>query len=372
MGVSYAMTLIGGGLNLFTMMLPNVIYFTFGSLLEIPTGIFGDRVSLKTSVRLGFFFWSLGTITYGIVPMTQISPIIGFVIAESLAALGNAFISGAFLALLMRTTNGNEQTVRDTEAKAKAYGGYVGLIAAATTGFIVANLGVSFSWFLSGGISLLALIALQLFMPDAMPFRQDSLNPLAGSIETFKSAFRFFQNNKRSTLLMLANSILEFSFQPINMYWSLLFNSRFGAEFTGLLWSGANLFLSKGSSDARKAKPGISILNRSLLLVSACILLGLILDLIGFALGLAAMFVAHEYFRGKIRPVYNANLTKGIEEGYTATAISLAEAIVSMSRVAGLLFFGFVAVSTNIETAWLTASVTMLLAVYLFKRAERS
>ena len=103
-GTAYGLTLLGGGLNLFTMMLPNVIFFSMNSFLEISTGIFADRYSLKVSVRLGLLFWALGMFFYGIAGhIPTISPLIGFIIGEMTAALGSAFISGAFFALVKKT-----------------------------------------------------------------------------------------------------------------------------------------------------------------------------------------------------------------------------------------------------------------------------
>ncbi|MBN1618129.1 MFS transporter [Candidatus Dojkabacteria bacterium] len=64
-------------------------------IMEIPTGMIGDKFGNKLSVGLGYLFMLIGTITYTIVPDLRL-----FFIAEALFAIGVSFCSGADQSLL--------------------------------------------------------------------------------------------------------------------------------------------------------------------------------------------------------------------------------------------------------------------------------
>lgn len=74
------------------------LFLIFIFILEIPTGLFGDKKGLKFSVLAGYGIISLASFTYGIAPDFRL-----FVVSELLFALGISFISGAEEALVFET-----------------------------------------------------------------------------------------------------------------------------------------------------------------------------------------------------------------------------------------------------------------------------
>lgn len=79
-----------GGLNQTqTQMLQSWFMFWI-FILEIPTGVYGDVKGKKVSVILGYLFYTIGTLTYTLIPNIYM-----FLLSEFILALGTAFISGA-------------------------------------------------------------------------------------------------------------------------------------------------------------------------------------------------------------------------------------------------------------------------------------
>lgn len=74
------------------------LFLIFIFILEIPTGVFGDRKGLKFSVLSGYAIIGIATVIYGLIPDFRL-----FVVSEFLFALGVSFISGAEEALVFET-----------------------------------------------------------------------------------------------------------------------------------------------------------------------------------------------------------------------------------------------------------------------------
>lgn len=78
------------GLSFQQAMSVNFCYFALSVLFEIPTGVFADKKGTKPSIQLGAFFWFVAILVYTIGNNYH-----WFLIAESAAALGTSFLSGA-------------------------------------------------------------------------------------------------------------------------------------------------------------------------------------------------------------------------------------------------------------------------------------
>lgn len=79
-----------GGLNQTQTQMIQSWFMFWIFILEIPTGVYGDIKGKKVSVMLGYLFYTIGTLTYTIIPN-----MITFLVSEFILAFGNAFISGA-------------------------------------------------------------------------------------------------------------------------------------------------------------------------------------------------------------------------------------------------------------------------------------
>jgi MFS family permease len=78
------------GLSFQQAMSINFCYFVLSVIFEIPTGVFADKKGTKLSIQLGAFFWFLGIFIYA-----AGNNFYWFMLAESAAALGSSFLSGA-------------------------------------------------------------------------------------------------------------------------------------------------------------------------------------------------------------------------------------------------------------------------------------
>lgn len=163
-----------GGLNQFQILTLQALFMVFIFLLEVPTGMIGDRKGLKWSVAVGYIFLIIAPLVY----ISHQSFWI-FLLGEFLFAVGFSFISGSDEALLYETVKQSSEDEREDFSHINNVGHnfrLIGMIASSLiAGYLVGFMSLPAIFALTSISSLLAFILLMAIVKE--PKRHDSLAP---------------------------------------------------------------------------------------------------------------------------------------------------------------------------------------------------
>jgi MFS family permease len=332
---TYVLFLIGNSLSLFEVSMLNLVFMSVSSILDPFTGNLGDRIGQKKVYLLGLFLWSLGALIYGS------SKSFGFfALAEATAAVGHALMSEALESWL------RNHTKEKVSHRALSKAGYRSKLATIPTavigGLIGAKWGLNWPWIFSGLTSLVTLIVacwlLRAYPDESRRDNNKELSLLAIVKKSWQEPVL-----KRS---FIAVALITFTFQPFNMFWSVIFKEASGnSEWLGFLWIGIALASALGSFLAKKWP----VNSKGLSMIIFSIGLPMILPLFrGNWIALMLIpFLIHEIGRSTWLPVLFTYTNRKIEKETRTSVNSIRSSAGTMGAAAGLFVSGFL-------TKWLT------------------
>jgi MFS family permease len=173
-------------------------------ILEIPTGVIADKFGRKYSVALGCLMTFLSFVVYGTFPN-----FIAFLVAEFLAALGIALMSGASEALLYDSLKEekNESKFKNIFGRSFSIGQIAAIISAPIGGFIASKFGLNIPMMAS---AIPALIAVFIIMTAKEPIIAMKGSEEKKYINIAKNGISSFIRNKNLKVLAL-NGILVYT-----------------------------------------------------------------------------------------------------------------------------------------------------------------
>ncbi len=200
------------------------IYMYSTAMLEVPTGILGDRVGRKYSILIGNALYMLGFTAY-----TFKLPFVFYMLAEFLMGMGLAFESGS-----------NEALIYDTfkELRAERYyqkflsaNRIVGLVSNLVSGtfaiFAIRNgISLRFLWTTTPITLLLSLGILTFFIQEPKIELKESLVPdykeyLKSALSTIKQSAILRIIVVFSLLFGLSRYLLQWAVQPLFLYFNI-------------------------------------------------------------------------------------------------------------------------------------------------------
>lgn len=307
-----------GGLNQFQILTLQALFMVFIFLLEVPTGMIGDRKGLKWSVAVGYIFLIIAPLVY----ISHQSFWI-FLLGEFLFAVGFSFISGSDEALLYETVKQSSEDEREDFSHINNVGHnfrLIGMIASSLiAGYLVGFMSLPAIFALTSISSLLALILLMAIVKE--PKRHDSLAP------DYRELLRGLKVNllQNKRLLWMAIAILivsNVSYYVIWTYQIVLEDLNIPYEWYGKVrvW----LLVSEIviSSVAIRLNRRIST-RAGFVLWATVIAVGFILIALYQSPTTILIFLALSGGVGlKIRNIYSGQLNQQIESGQRATVLS--------------------------------------------------
>jgi len=372
---TYVLFLKANGLDLFGISMVNFFFMFTIVFLEIPTGALADTFSRKTSFLLCCLFYVVGGLYY-----YAFRGFWNFVLAEVLLGIGSSFLSGAFDAWLIDSLN--YQGFRGDLRKifgSKQWSIRLIQIPATLLGTYLATFDLSHVWLAkSVGVAVVGILAIFLMKEEyPRPRPAGKLSLFAGAktiVATAREGIRYGFYHREIFTLITLTSVLMLCCQPLNMFWSPLFEGMLGGiEKMGLIMSAINVAILGG------ILLGGKILPRCRCREHRCLALGLAITAGGMVLAgmwptfwpTLVFFLLHEAGRGMIGPLNEAAMHRSVTADKRATVISFGSMANKLGATAGLFLFGVAGNQLGIQTAWLIAGLILAAVIPLTQRLKK-
>ena len=191
-----------------------------------------------------------------------------------------------------------------------------------------------------------------------------------------KDSINYSLGHKVIFWLLLGGIISTLVFQPLNMFWSIRFNNMLGGDrlwLLGWIWAAMSIFMIAGAYSVKHLLKRGKDYTSLMIIVSLGVFLPIILSSIGHTFLLAfPPFLIYQLVKGIERPVNQAFLNKYADSEKRATIISFESMISCLGAAGGLVFFGWIAKNSSIETSWIMAAILALglIPIYLMARKK--
>jgi MFS family permease len=309
------------GLTLFESNALQIIPLVAGALLEVPTGVFGDRIGRRLSVALGLTCIGLSEAS-----MLIANEFWHFAALQLLLGVGFAFISGSLQAMLIDSLPAGA----DREAHAqRALGRYS---AASQLGFVLSGLlagwlfpdtaEVRFFWPIVATASAWLIAALIVITTRDTPLTSPAERP--DSLALLRAGLRTIRTNPVLRRWVALNIFAN----PLGWYWILLYQPVLAASDVPRAWFGPLLaiggLLGTVVTD-NAARISAALPGRSGLLVF------MLLPAVLYAaqafpsapLIAAALYVLHRMIFSAAQPLIDGAINTHIESTSRATTLSI-------------------------------------------------
>jgi hypothetical protein len=325
--------------------------------MELPTGVFADRVSRIQSVRLGILIITAGALLYSTAVGTMTA-----VVYEVIIGIGSAFINGAFSAWVKDAlyARGEDDLYAATIADGAKYS-YIALLVGGICGGFLGMWSLRSTWLVSGLIMAGSCLVVFRWMREERivhPDRHVALGPLRASLNVL--------NTNRSLLWAIVTSVSFGLVLAFNLYWSPYFINHFGSVGNTLIWIPMNGTLAVSSTFVRRLV--VKGKNESPALCSTILCSGIGLALMGAYPGIIWTVVCvmiHELGRGMFFPLLEIFTQRRVESAYRATYGSLQS---FLTRIGNVTVLGVIWLCTRgsgwddalIRRIWVTAGVLLI------------
>lgn len=361
----YTLYLISKGLNLFEVNLVNVVFYVTLSLFEIPTGAYADIFGRKSSLVLSAAVQAAGCLVY-----FSSNHIWGFMLAESILAIGVTLMSGAFDAWAVDRLKhfGHEGDLAKIFVKKARWQQFSSIVA----GFAGAYLGsvyLGLPWLLSGilliGIAILAQVVLkeEYFSRSVTSMRHGLVSMKGIAKDSFYLGLKL-----KPVKFLLALGLVQYaSIMAYNMQWQPWFEQAFQSrQLLGWLWVGMSLAVLFGNKLVVWLREKSGGVEKALLVSQLAIALFGAITVWVPVFGLSLLsFLLHEVPRGTFRPLSDAYLHKHVPSGQRATLGSFQSMAHHAGGAVGLAVSGLVAQRFGIPAAWYVSSLTLVVGSWL-------
>ena len=371
----YAIFLYKSGLNLLQVNLVNFTYMISVFLLEVPTGAFADALGRRRSMLLGAFFTFLGLALYPIYRSFAV-----FIIAEFILALSSTFISGAWDAWMIDTSK-NQGFVGKVDyvfSQANVIS-KIAMVFGGLIGAYIASIYIGLPFYAGGIIAFLGFIFLLIYMEEKnqkidFSIKKNIIKMKNIALESAKYSF----SHKVIFWLIMGGIVSTLVYQPLNMFWNIRFNNMLGGDklyLVGWLWAAMSVFMILGAYLVKHFLKRGKDYTFLMILVSLGIFCPILISSFNKIFLFAfPPFLIYQLVRGIERPVKQAFLNKYADSEKRATIISFESMISCLGAAGGLVFFGWIAKNSSIETSWIMAAILalLLIPIYLMARKKES
>jgi len=371
----YGLFLYKSGLNLLQVNLINVTYMISIFLLEVPTGAFADALGRRRSVLLGLFIMVIGLAIYPIHRSFRV-----FMFAEILLAAASTFISGAWDAWMVDTSNNQNFTGKVDNVFSQSHIiSRFALIFGGLTGGYLASVALELPFYMGSLVALIAFIFLLFFMEGENHKIDFSLRKNFHKMYSIAyDSIKYSMGHKVIFWLLLGGIISTLASQPLNMFWNIRFNNMLGDNniwLMGWLWALMSIFMIIGAYLVKHFLNKGKDYTFLMILASLGIFVPILVSATQKTFLLAfSPFLIHQLARGIIKPVDQAFLNKYAESDKRATILSFDSMVSGLGAAVGLVFFGWIAKNNSIETSWIIAAFLTLamIPIYLMARKKET
>ncbi len=352
------------GLSLGEIGLLNAIFWSVLILSELPTGMLADGRSRAFSLKLGAVFYGIGALAY-----TQAVGFWSAAVAESLIAIGGAFVSGAGTAWIadaldregriseLRHVYATEHLIKST---LMLLGGFVGAS--------IALIDYRLIWVpFAITAPAAALVAHKLMNGQGEPLEYVS------ELTAFRLALAQLRAS-RALRWVIAALIVFGAVISFNHYWAIYFKAQVGQMGLAFIWPVMYVGLIGSAQYVRRLT--ISQGAEARLISVAIVFAGVGLALTALAPSLwfsIPAVVLHEVGRGLFQPLTDSFVQHRVSSSYRATFGSLQSFLGRLGfAIVPLIIYLFIHdapdTPATIESVWLACSIALILgagALYL-------
>ena len=349
-------------------------YFVVILLTEVPTGAFADAFGRRLSFVVGMV---LRSIAFGLYFFSY--TYVGFIVAESIDAIGTTFISGSIDAWGVDALDeAGYSEVKDRLFSRVMQFMNVGFTAAAIIGAYVAVIDISYPWMLGAvGYMVTAFVGARLMREGKGPQGGFKLRSIPSLVATQISiSVRYGFANRAVLLLSAASAVGMAAWSPYWLEWPILLTGDYGQAVWVVGWVFALLTFARvaGSEivmrlpQSRQARPA-----RVAMLVAGAAAMFFVAGLFGaHPIVTFSLLVAMNALNGAMQPLTMSWLNEHIDSARRATLLSFNSSFAMFGGSIGLLISGYVVDRASIPAAWQLGGVIALGAIpfYLALRAH--
>jgi MFS family permease len=369
----YVLFLLSKGLNLLEVNLVNLAFMIGNFIFEIPTGAYADYFGRKKSVILSNIFLAIGFGVYFLA-----NSFVVFIIAEIIVALAFTFESGALDAWLVDALE--QKSYIGKVDYVFSHANIISQIAGLLGGLVGAYIGTRSLQLPMGVAALVSLVTVfvtifmmhENFVPKTILKLSDGIRQVSS---TAKEGLLYGIRHHVIFWFTIAVLLLNFAFQPLNMYWSPRMYSLAGHQviILGWAWVGISLFMIFGGIIVRKLLDHHP--DYFTMFVYTMLILGLPIFLAAlsqtFYIVLTA-FLTYEIGRGMFSPLQKSYLNKHIQSATRATVLSFNSMMGKLGAALGLVIMGIIAQQHSIQLSWIIAAIMMLAMIGIFVKVAKS
>lgn len=354
---TYMLFLIGHGLTIFEASLVNVVFFVVVTLLEVPTGLVADHYGRKVSYVLSSIMNAFGLFMYW-----SSTTFWGFILAESLIALGLTLSSGAFQAWLVDRTryfgyNGEHTKVFGQQQIVKT----LAMVGGGVIGGYLAEVDIALPWLVASFVLAIHAILAMWLMREEYFVRKRVGTTYQSLFKIADAGWQTVRLSRYLRWLMLIWLFQLIGIKAVHQQWQLIFEPMVSTEALGYLFGIAAIAVAAGTL----------LITRTNLAVNSRVWLLGSLSIMGFGMIVTAMangfigafvgFMLFEIATGPFVPVINNEINGQVKDNETrATVMSLASMSGHGGAAVGLMVSGAVGHLVSVSAAWVVGGVWLI------------
>ncbi len=328
------------------------------AIMEVPTGVFADIYSRKSSIIFGKILFALGILIVGL--STSFWTLL---IAFLLIGVGQAFTSGAGTAIFYDTLKRLRKSKKMAEISGNIsfYSRIVRAFSAVIAGVIASRIGMRFNFYITS--FLLFLSALTYFF-----FKEPPLEKKINSYELqVRKSIKFLVSNKNLLLILFSTIIFGIIQEVISIYRQpLILSSGISITYFGLIYA-ALIFIKavgeKYSYKLKKFSPRKSLLFMTLSL-AAC---SMILSFIKKPIILLLVFGLSTMLWGFQLPLVKEYVNSLIPSNKRSTILSFNMLLFSIVYTFISPFFGWVSDTYSIQASLIVCALILVFSLLIIR-----
>ncbi len=350
----------------------NVSFFVVITISEIPTGLFADIFGRKGSLVISCLMEMVAFAIYGISKSLG-----GFILAESLGAVGKTFATGAFDAWLVDSLAycGEKVDLLKIFAR-RSLISRSSIIITAIIGGWLGDKGMNLPFFAAsvtyGVCTLIALIAMK-----ETYFKRNTFSFIAGLREirdTWNKSVAFTKADSNFRFILIISALQMFAFMAPNMEWQKVFSELgFSNSLNGIIGGFISIAMITGIILSHRI--GLYLIGEKKQMVFIMIFTGLCIALtVSFRniYPVVIFFFLHEIGRGTSGPIMDSYTHHCITSAKErATLTSFGSMVGHLGGALGLITSGLVAKYAGITTAWIVSGTVLVMATILVSKNHK-
>ncbi len=369
---TYVIFLRENGMNYLETNMVNFAFLATVFLFEVPTGavadVFGRKISFVVSCVLmgvSFIVYALSTTFWG------------FVLGETICAIGVTFCSGAYeawmvdrLKFLKHDTKLAPILSRRVQFDAAAY------IAGASLGAWISDMDLVLPWIIGGIIQFVVALAAAILMKEE-GFERQAFNlkeGLCAMKKTVRVSIEHGRKNKKIRFIFLAVALMQMTLAGPNLQWQPFFKRFLGDSLVplGLIFAGISVAIILGAALTDRTMKLLKQEKRAMCLAQLGV--GVLIAITGYMTSFTValvVYLLHELIRGIYRPIKDAYMHENIPSSERATLVSFESMTRQIGGMLGLVGSGLLAEYVSIPFTWAMSGLLLFVAtLWLMKNGK--